>query len=190
MLLKPLSQVAPRMTDPFIFPALLSGMWALVPWPGIKPAAPALKAWSLNHWTTREVPYWYRLLPDHDLNFRGSFFPHSRRKALLLHQSKPLHVAAPLMCPGALTISAHAGLRSQLHTWDQGDFLLGGRRGGVSRNSNSPSRDHPWKASGLTCHFHREPRGTFCWITFPKLSLLLSYLSYPHLGLFPFGLWQ
>ena len=28
----------------------------LVPQPGIEPAPPALWAWSLNHWTTREVP--------------------------------------------------------------------------------------------------------------------------------------
>ena len=27
----------------------------LVPWPGIEPMPPALQAWSLNHWTTREV---------------------------------------------------------------------------------------------------------------------------------------
>ena len=32
----------------------------LVPQPGIKPAPPALEAWSLNHWTTREVS---RILP-------------------------------------------------------------------------------------------------------------------------------
>ena len=32
------------------------GMWDLVPWPGIKPAPPALGVQSLNHWTTREVP--------------------------------------------------------------------------------------------------------------------------------------
>ena len=30
----------------------------LVPWPGIEPMCPALEAWSLNHWTTREVPSW------------------------------------------------------------------------------------------------------------------------------------
>ena len=30
----------------------------LVPWPGIKPAYPAVEVWShLNHWTAREVPY-------------------------------------------------------------------------------------------------------------------------------------
>ena len=29
----------------------------LVPRPGIKPTPPALEAWSLNHWTTREVPF-------------------------------------------------------------------------------------------------------------------------------------
>ena len=28
----------------------------LVPWHGIEPASLALEAWSLNHWTTREVP--------------------------------------------------------------------------------------------------------------------------------------
>ena len=32
------------------------GMWDLVPWLGIEPGPPALGAWSLNHWTTREVP--------------------------------------------------------------------------------------------------------------------------------------
>ena len=28
----------------------------LVPQPGITPAPAAMEAWSLNHWTTREVP--------------------------------------------------------------------------------------------------------------------------------------
>ena len=32
------------------------GMWDLVPWPGMEPAPPALEAWSLSHWTIREVP--------------------------------------------------------------------------------------------------------------------------------------
>ena len=31
-------------------------MWDLVPWPGIEPGPPALGAWSLSHWTSREVP--------------------------------------------------------------------------------------------------------------------------------------
>ena len=31
-------------------------MWDLVPQPGIEPRPPALGAWSLTHWTTREVP--------------------------------------------------------------------------------------------------------------------------------------
>ena len=30
--------------------------WLLVPWPGIEPGPPALRAWSVSHWTTREVP--------------------------------------------------------------------------------------------------------------------------------------
>ena len=36
--------------------ALSCGVWDIVPWPGIKPGPPALGAWSLSHWTTREVP--------------------------------------------------------------------------------------------------------------------------------------
>ena len=32
------------------------GMWDLVAWAGSEPGAPALEAWSFNHWTTREVP--------------------------------------------------------------------------------------------------------------------------------------
>ena len=37
-------------------PGLNCGMWDLVPWPGIKPCPLALGAWSLSHWTTKEVP--------------------------------------------------------------------------------------------------------------------------------------
>ena len=29
----------------------------LVPWPGMEPTPPAVEAWSLNHWTAREVPH-------------------------------------------------------------------------------------------------------------------------------------
>ena len=36
--------------------SLSCGMWDLVPWPGIEPWPPALGAWNLSHWTTREVP--------------------------------------------------------------------------------------------------------------------------------------
>ena len=35
---------------------LSRSMWDLVPWPGIEPGPPASGAWSLNCWTTREVP--------------------------------------------------------------------------------------------------------------------------------------
>ena len=31
-------------------------IWDLVPWPGNEPGTPALGAWSLSHWNTREVP--------------------------------------------------------------------------------------------------------------------------------------
>ena len=35
---------------------LLCSMWVLVPQSGIEPTCSALETWSLNHWTTREVP--------------------------------------------------------------------------------------------------------------------------------------
>ena len=31
-------------------------MWDLVPWSGVELGPPALGAWSLSHWITREVP--------------------------------------------------------------------------------------------------------------------------------------
>ena len=34
-------------------------MQDLVPRPGIEPGAPALGAWCLTHWTTREVPSFF-----------------------------------------------------------------------------------------------------------------------------------
>ena len=46
----------------FIFWPCCMAFGILVPWPGIEPASPAGEAWSLNNWTTREVPlppfYW------------------------------------------------------------------------------------------------------------------------------------
>ena len=35
---------------------LCFGIQNLVPWPEMEPGPHALGAWSLNHWTTREVP--------------------------------------------------------------------------------------------------------------------------------------
>ena len=37
-------------------PGLSCSMWDPVPWPRIEHEPPALRAWSLSHWTTREVP--------------------------------------------------------------------------------------------------------------------------------------
>ena len=36
----------------FFFRLLATARGILVPWPGIKPMAPAVEVWSLNHWTT------------------------------------------------------------------------------------------------------------------------------------------
>ena len=39
---------------PFLAHSVVCGI--LVPQPGIEPVPPAMEAWRLNHWTTREVP--------------------------------------------------------------------------------------------------------------------------------------
>ena len=38
-------------------PTLHVACGILVPRPGIEPRPPAVEAWSLNHWTAREVPH-------------------------------------------------------------------------------------------------------------------------------------
>ena len=40
----------------FFFFFGLTACGILAPWPGIEPMPSALAAWSLNHWTSREVP--------------------------------------------------------------------------------------------------------------------------------------
>ena len=40
-------------------PTLSCHIWDLVPWPWIESGPPALGAWSLSHWTTREFPAWF-----------------------------------------------------------------------------------------------------------------------------------
>ena len=36
---------------------LSCGVWDVVPWSEMEPGPPALGAWSLNYWTTRDVPH-------------------------------------------------------------------------------------------------------------------------------------
>ena len=40
--------------------ALSCSLWDLVPWPGIEPRPSALGMRSLSHWTTREVPVFFK----------------------------------------------------------------------------------------------------------------------------------
>ena len=53
-------QVHLNLMDIFLFVFNFWTYWVasgvLVPWPEIKPTHPTGEAWSLNHWTTREVP--------------------------------------------------------------------------------------------------------------------------------------
>ena len=45
-----------------------------VPQPRIEPMPPAVEAWSLNHWTTREVPgryFYYLQFKDEETDLTG-----------------------------------------------------------------------------------------------------------------------
>ena len=69
-------------------------MWSLVPWPGTELWPPALRAWSLSHWTTREVQFNLILTLESELKdfclllngFKGqgkeaeSYYSHDRKK--------------------------------------------------------------------------------------------------------------
>ena len=54
-------------------------MWDLVPWPGIEPGPPALKAWNLSLWTTREVPNYSSSLRLR-LKSRWAYIPNDKAK--------------------------------------------------------------------------------------------------------------
>ena len=59
----------PTPTHPFSFSVKLPGIQILVPRPGSEPSIPEVEAWTLNHWTAREVPYtfFFLSLPSHDV---------------------------------------------------------------------------------------------------------------------------
>ena len=47
----------PQASSIWLSQVLLVAFGYLVPWPGIEPWPSASGAWSLSHWTTREVPH-------------------------------------------------------------------------------------------------------------------------------------
>ena len=58
---------------------LSCSMWDLVPWPKTKPRPPAVGAWSLSWWTTREVPKIFFKI----FNFSLSFDSHLLKFSLI-----------------------------------------------------------------------------------------------------------
>ena len=72
---------------------LSCSMWDLVPWPGNEPGSLALGAWSLNHWTIKEVPTcnWDTVLRDYfndPLQWVG--IPKNRKKGENPYLATPL----------------------------------------------------------------------------------------------------
>ena len=66
--------------------AMRSACWILVPQPGITFTPPAVKAWSLNYWTTREVPRFIFLKSVNLLCLPSSVIMNSLRAGALLYK--------------------------------------------------------------------------------------------------------
>ena len=76
-------------------------MWHLVPWPEIEPGHPTLGAWSLSHWTTRQVPQKQKfifLLFLRGRTFRDHF-DQMRKLGLSLNLVKLLDLSKPQFPP-------------------------------------------------------------------------------------------
>ena len=77
------------------FLATPRGSRRLVPRPGIEPGPPAVEAWSLNHWTSREVPagfFYHSGLNSNVTSSERSFLMTlAREVSLLHHHSSTIH---------------------------------------------------------------------------------------------------
>ena len=96
-------------------------LWDLVPWPGIETGPPALGAWSLNHWITREVPLffsWVAMIPSFPLhpalgNWGGTWF--TRVRATWKGQKKKSSL--PLLTKVKIDGEPHLGLQEHRREW-------------------------------------------------------------------------
>ena len=114
--------------------------WDLVPWPSIEPKPPALGVWSLNGWTTREVPAvgtsnWH---PDPGIYLAWPLNMNRCSPSLLLHKcSERLHKQ------GLTEAAQEGGPCSQL---DAGELArgMGDSRMGCSwgRGHHQSANDH------------------------------------------------
>ena len=95
----------------FLFLATPHG---IVPCSGIEPTYPVLKAWSLNHWTTREVPA--------GLLSADSVVGGSPTRLLLAEPLRP--VSSHCQCLSAPLVSPWAGERGQVSHLHGGKVTL------------------------------------------------------------------
>ena len=57
---------------------------AELPWPRIEPAPSAMEAWSINHWITKEVLEFFKLLLKLKKSFRLNFWDFPNKDTLIL----------------------------------------------------------------------------------------------------------
>ena len=102
---------------------LSCSMWDLVPCPGIEPRPPALGAWSLGHWSTREVFISVSLHLYVSLCIWLSLcLPHSPLSPLPLLVSllgSP-RVSAPRMAPEVAAVALKGGYNELCDIWSLG----------------------------------------------------------------------
>lgn len=89
--------------------ALSCGMWCLVPWPGIKPQPPAVRAQSVSYWPTREVPWYIIFESPHvtastwgdgsSLLFMSAYIVYYLRESRMVHSGTKLGLITA--CPAS-----------------------------------------------------------------------------------------
>ena len=152
-------------------------MWNLVPWPRIKLEPPALGAWSLSHWITREVPFHLILTPmfssvqsirsvvsdslrPHESQHTRppcpsptlGVHPDSRPSSQWCHPAISSSVVPVSSCPQSLPASESFPL-SQLFAW-------GGQSTGVSALASVlPKKSQGWSPSEWTGGISVQSKG-------------------------------
>ena len=94
--------------------------WDLIPWQGLNPGLSALEAWSLSHWTVKEVQIlsWREILAVHPWPlYEGSSYSGSYLLVLSLSEYYGTTVIP--------TGSSLPFLSSDLNVWDRCHFSLG-----------------------------------------------------------------
>ena len=151
------------------------GLWNLVPWPRIEPEVPALGAWSLSHWTVREVPPDMTYFQSSQFLGRESQFPFYRwgnwctekvapgpRWQCMSPETRPVWPGSLLLLPRACLVEYI------LHTFQHLPKERGDQRVAVA-----PFEARQGRLSGGPLS-RKERQGDWHWLVFGSVLVICS----------------